>query len=134
MNKTWYPFLQDVPITVGIGSEFRVGASLFIVGRLKLLPHSWAFEIVIYGVYNILLRLSLQTRCITIFCRFYVNLQRGKTIYPHPLIPLHLNPRFLYGNSAPYVVMNCWNNGTWDHEERHQGHLSWMPGRDFLLT
>ncbi|XP_070169229.1 32 kDa beta-galactoside-binding lectin isoform X3 [Polyergus mexicanus] len=96
---------QDVPITVGIGSEFRVGASLFIVGRLKLLPHS-----------------------------FYVNLQRGKTIYPHPLISLHLNPRFLYGNSAPYVVMNCWNNGTWDHEERHQGHLSWMPGRDFLLT
>ncbi|EFN73449.1 Galectin-4 [Camponotus floridanus] len=95
----------DVPITVGIGSEFRVGASLLIAGRLKLLPHS-----------------------------FYVNLQRGKTIYPHPLIPLHLNPRFLYGNSAPYVVMNCWNNGTWDHEERHQGHLSWMPGRDFLLT
>lgn len=66
--------------------------------------------------------------------RFYVNLQKGKTIYPHPVIPLHLNPRFLYGSNAPYVVMNCWNNGAWSHEERHQGHLSWMPGRDFLLT
>lgn len=33
-------FLQDVPITVDIGSEFRVGARLFIAGRLKLLPHS----------------------------------------------------------------------------------------------
>ncbi|TGZ56686.1 hypothetical protein DBV15_11942, partial [Temnothorax longispinosus] len=65
---------------------------------------------------------------------FYVNLQKGKAIYPHPVIPLHLNPRFLYGTSAPYVVMNCWNNGVWSHEERHQGHLSWMPGRDFLLT
>ncbi|XP_011647063.2 galectin-related protein B-like [Pogonomyrmex barbatus] len=94
----------DVPITVDIGNEFRVGTRLFINGRLKLLPHS-----------------------------FYVNLQKGKTIYPHPIIPLHLNPRFLYGNSAPYVVMNCWNCGTWAHEERHQGHLSWMPGRDFLL-
>ncbi|XP_039305624.1 galectin-4 isoform X2 [Solenopsis invicta] len=95
----------DVPITVDIGSEFHVGSRLFIAGRLKLLPHS-----------------------------FYVNLQKGKTIYPHPVIPLHLNPRFLYGSSAPYVVMNCWNNGAWGHEERHQGHLSWMPGRDFLLT
>ncbi|EFN82261.1 galectin-9 isoform X1 [Harpegnathos saltator] len=95
----------DVPITVDIGSEFRVGARLFITGRLKLLPHS-----------------------------FYVNLQKGKTIYPHPVIPLHLNPRFLYGNTAPCVIMNCWINGAWGHEERHQGHLSWMPGRDFLLT
>lgn len=33
-------FLQDVPITVDIGSEFRIGTRLFIAGRLKLLPHS----------------------------------------------------------------------------------------------
>ncbi|KYM75545.1 Galectin-4 [Atta colombica] len=95
---------NEVPITVDIGSKFCVGARLFIVGRLKLLPHS-----------------------------FYINLQKGKTIYPHPIILLHLNPRFLYGNSEPYVVMNYWNNGTWGHEERHQGQLSWMPGRDFVL-
>ncbi|EZA48981.1 hypothetical protein DMN91_011575 [Ooceraea biroi] len=95
----------DVPVTVNFGSEFRVGTRLTIAGRLKLLPYS-----------------------------FYVNLQKGKTIYPHPIIPLHLNPRFLYGSSAPYVVMNCWSNGAWSHEERHQGQLSWMPGRDFLLT
>ncbi|XP_012058923.1 PREDICTED: galectin-8-like [Atta cephalotes] len=94
----------EIPITVDIGSKFCVGARLFIVGRLKLLPHS-----------------------------FYINLQKGKTIYPHPIILLHLNPRFLYGNSEPYVVMNYWNNGTWGHEERHQGQLSWMPGRDFVL-
>lgn len=94
-----------VPITVAIESEFKTGSRLFIGGRLKLLPHS-----------------------------FYVNLQKGRAIYPHPAIALHLNPRFLYGSSAPYVVMNCWTNGCWGHEERHGGHLSWMPGRDFLLT
>ncbi|KYN21885.1 hypothetical protein ALC57_05727 [Trachymyrmex cornetzi] len=69
-----------------------------------------------------------------LFYRFHINLQKGKTIYPHPVILLHLNPRFFYGNSEPYVVMNCWNNGAWGHEERHQGQLSWMPGRDFVLT
>ncbi|XP_076620786.1 galectin-8 isoform X1 [Colletes latitarsis] len=94
-----------VPITVDLDSEFKVGTRLFIAGRLKLLPHS-----------------------------FYVNLQKGKMIYPHPIITFHFNPRFMYGNCAPYVVMNCWMNGSWAHEERHEGHLSWMPGRDFLLT
>ncbi|XP_026674565.1 galectin-8-like isoform X2 [Ceratina calcarata] len=93
------------PITVDIEDELKPGTRLLIAGRLKLLPHS-----------------------------FYVNLQEGKAIYPHPVIPLHLNPRFSYGSSAPYVVMNCWTDGSWGHEERHSGHLSWMPGRDFLLT
>lgn len=73
--------------------------------------------------------------CFLSFCnRFYVNLQKGKTIYPHPQITLHFNSRIFYGVCAPYVVMNCWKNGSWEHEERHEGHLSWMPGRDFLLT
>ncbi|XP_053973813.1 galectin-8-like [Hylaeus anthracinus] len=93
------------PITVDLENEFKIGTRIFIAGRLKLLPHS-----------------------------FYVNLLKGKTIYPHPIIPMHFNPRFSYGSRAPYVVMNCWMNGSWGHEERHEGHLSWMPGRDFLLT
>ncbi|KAG7206628.1 hypothetical protein KM043_000307 [Ampulex compressa] len=95
----------NVPVTLDLGSKIEPGTRLLIAGRLKLLPHS-----------------------------FYVNLQMGKTIYPHPVIALHLNPRFLYGSSVPYVVMNCWIAGTWSNEERHQGHLSWMPGREFLLT
>ncbi|XP_066603032.1 galectin-8-like isoform X2 [Prorops nasuta] len=94
----------DIPLTANIESEFKVGARIIVMGRLKLLPHS-----------------------------FYLNLQKGKNIYPHPEIPLHLNPRFLYGNSYPCVVMNCWTNGKWSNEERHQGQLSWMPGREFLL-
>jgi hypothetical protein len=54
-------------------------------------------------------------------------------IYPHPIIALHLNPRYHYGNQPACMVMNSWNNGTWDVEERHQGQ-SWTPGREFLLT
>lgn len=63
-----------------------------------------------------------------------MNLQRGNLIYPHPEIALHINPRFHYGNAPACVVMNCWTEGKWSHEERHEGHLSWGPGRDFLLT
>lgn len=104
MDSPLVDFLE-VPINVKLGCEFKLGTNLFIKGRLKLLPHS-----------------------------FYVNLQKGDTIYPHPIIALHLNPRFLYGSGEPYVVMNCWVDGGWKNEERHAGHLSWMPGRDFLLT
>ena len=63
-----------------------------------------------------------------------MNLQQGNLIYPHPEIALHINPRFHYGNAPACVVMNCWNEGKWSNEERHEGHLSWGPGRDFLLT
>ncbi|CAK9807050.1 LGALS8 [Anthophora plagiata] len=94
-----------VPLTVDVETELKTGTTLFIAGRLKLLPHS-----------------------------FYINLQKGKAVYPHPIIALHINPRFFYGSTAPYVLMNCWKNGSWGQEERHQGHFSWMPGRDFLLT
>lgn len=65
---------------------------------------------------------------------FIINLQKNKAIYPHPVIAFHLNPRFHYGNVPTCVVMNYWINGSWGNEERHEGHLSWMPGREFLLT
>lgn len=97
--------LTEVPITIRIQGGIKTGTRLRIVGSLKLLPHS-----------------------------FYVNLQRGDVIYPHPQIALHLNPRFMYGRVPPCVVMNSWHDGSWGPEERHIGHLSWMPGRGFLLT
>ncbi|KAH0539577.1 galectin-9-like isoform X1 [Cotesia glomerata] len=93
-----------VPSTIFI-QDFNHGTRIFIKGRLKLLPQS-----------------------------FYVNLQSSPLMYPHPDIALHLNPRFYHGNRSPFVVMNCWKAGSWGHEERHEGHLSWAPGREFLLT
>ncbi|XP_046734135.1 galectin-6-like isoform X1 [Diprion similis] len=95
----------DIPVTVSIPEGITVGTRISVKGRLKLLPHS-----------------------------FYLNLQKGRTIYPHPEIGLHLNPRFLFGSAEPCVVMNCWKNGSWEHEERHEGVLSWGPGREFVLT
>lgn len=55
-------------------------------------------------------------------------------LYPHPEIALHLNPRFQYGIRSACVVMNCWTEGAWGREERHNGYLCWAPGREFLLT
>lgn len=94
-----------VPVNINIKKGLKYGARLFIQGRLKLLPYS-----------------------------FYVNLQRGDLIYPHPEIALHINPRFHYGNAPACVVINCWTEGKWSNEERHEGYLSWGPGREFLLT
>ncbi|XP_031785782.1 galectin-4 isoform X2 [Nasonia vitripennis] len=94
----------ELPIVVDLPKGFGIGAKLLMKGRLKLLPHS-----------------------------FYINLQKGKMIYPHPAIALHLNPRYHYGNQPSCLVMNCWNNGKWDREERHDGQ-TWCPGREFLLT
>ncbi|XP_058803209.1 galectin-4-like isoform X2 [Phymastichus coffea] len=94
----------ELPALVDLPNGLGIGARLTIKGRLKLLPHS-----------------------------FYVNLQRGKTIYPHPEIALHLNPRYHYGNAPSCLVMNCWSDGSWQKEERHHGQ-SWTPGREFLLT
>ncbi|XP_011310382.1 galectin-4-like, partial [Fopius arisanus] len=98
-------FNLEVPCTISLSQPLAFGTKIFIKGRLKLLPHS-----------------------------FYVNLQRSQLYYPHPDIALHLNPRFLFGNHPSCVVMNCWTNGAWSAEERHEGQLSWGPGRDFLLT
>ncbi|XP_012266424.2 galectin-4-like isoform X2 [Athalia rosae] len=95
----------EIPLTVYIPEGIRVGYKIIIKGRLKLLPHS-----------------------------FYINLQKGQTIYPHPEIGLHLNPRFLFGTAQQCVVMNCWRDGSWEHEERHEGVLSWGPGREFEFT
>ncbi|KAL7286080.1 hypothetical protein TKK_0019596 [Trichogramma kaykai] len=93
-----------LPIVVDLPKGFDVGSRLMMKGRLKLLPHS-----------------------------FYINLQKGRMIYPHPSIALHLNPRYHYGNQPSCMVMNCWSNGSWDREERHDGQ-TWMPGREFLLS
>ncbi|KAK0181776.1 hypothetical protein PV327_004028 [Microctonus hyperodae] len=97
--------ILNIPLTISMSQEFHHGARIFIKGRLKLLPHS-----------------------------FYINLQKSSLLYPHPEIPLHLNPRFQYGIRSSCVVMNCWTEGAWGREERHNGYLSWAPGREFLLT
>lgn len=89
----------DTPFT-GTFEEFGIGHELEITGRVKILPHS-----------------------------FYVNLQSGSYVCPHPIIPLHINPRFRAGYT---MVRNAWIKGKWGTEEKaHCSHF--RPGRPFCL-
>lgn len=96
-----------VPYIGRLEERFTSGKELHIIGHVKVLPHS--------------------------FC---INLQDGARIWPHPNIPLHLNPRF--GQHAKKNVMcrNSWLNGTWGDEERCPAtdRNAFMPGERFHLV
>ncbi|XP_020800902.1 galectin-9 isoform X1 [Drosophila serrata] len=85
------------------------GRCLKIEGRVRLLPHS-----------------------------FYINLQRGQDIWPHPVIAFHLNPRFSKASSGALgkavVCRNAWLNGSWAEEERSELDTNFRPGRTFILV
>lgn len=81
------------------------GQTLHIHGRVKLLPHS-----------------------------FYINLQDGISIWPHPTIPFHLNPRFANIGGKHVICRNSWIDGKWGQEERAEINIDFMPGKTFHLT
>ncbi|XP_048521324.1 galectin-8 isoform X3 [Dendroctonus ponderosae] len=93
-----------VPVTAQLPTSLKPGWQLEIMGRVKILPSA-----------------------------FYINLQDGNTLWPHPMIPLHLNPRFYtsYGNHM--FVRNTWMNGSWGEEERTPG-FQFTPGKRFHLA
>ncbi|KAH8412349.1 hypothetical protein KR009_001413 [Drosophila setifemur] len=85
------------------------GRCLKIEGRVRLLPHS-----------------------------FYINLQHGQDIWPHPVIAFHLNPRFSKAGSGAIgkavVCRNAWFDGAWGEEERSELDTNFRPGRTFSLA
>ncbi|KAH8323242.1 hypothetical protein KR067_003329 [Drosophila pandora] len=85
------------------------GRCLKIEGRVRLLPHS-----------------------------FYINLQEGQDIWPHPVIAFHLNPRFSRSGGGAIgkavVCRNAWENGQWGEEERSELDTNFRPGRTFSLA
>ncbi|XP_017046280.1 galectin-9 isoform X2 [Drosophila ficusphila] len=85
------------------------GRYLKIEGRVRLLPHS-----------------------------FYINLQKGQDIWPHPVIAFHLNPRFSKASSGAIgkavVCRNAWFDGAWAQEERSEFDTNFRPGRTFSLA
>ncbi|KAM8718209.1 hypothetical protein ACLKA7_004853 [Drosophila subpalustris] len=89
--------------------SLREGRCLKIEGRVRLLPHS-----------------------------FYINLQQGQNIWPHPIIAFHLNPRFSQSGSGAIgkavVCRNAWYNGGWAQEERSELDTNLRPGRTFTLA
>lgn len=51
--------------------------------------------------------------------RFYINLQQGSQLWPHPNVHFHLNPRFAAEDSEHVVVVNGWMLGSWGTEQRY---------------
>lgn len=82
----------------------KAGYRLHMFGRVKFLPHS-----------------------------FYLNLQGGHNIWPHPIVALHINPRFTGIGGKHWITRNSWMNGKWDHEERSQMCTDFMPSREFHM-
>lgn len=100
----FYSF-QTLPYYGKLESPLKSGQIVHIHGCVKLLPHS-----------------------------FYINLQKGNTIWPHPIIPFHLNPRFANIGGRHVICRNSWVNGNWDQEERAEINIDFMPGKKFHLT
>lgn len=94
----------DIPLTAVLPAYFNEGWQINIYGRVKLLPHS-----------------------------FYVNLQEGRQLWPHPKIPLHVNPRFSSALGENIFVRNAWTNGAWGPEERTPS-FHFSPGSPFSVT
>lgn len=89
-------------------SSFGVGRVFKIEGRVKLLPQS-----------------------------FYINLQNGCDIWPHPEIALHLNTLFTKQNTGAIgrttLVRNAWKDGGWGVEERSDLLTHLRPGKLFSM-
>ncbi|XP_018574242.1 galectin-4 isoform X2 [Anoplophora glabripennis] len=90
----------DVPVTATLPKGFQKNWQLEICGRVKILPSA-----------------------------FYINLQKGSQLWPHPIIPLHLNPRF---NTLAFV-RNAWLGGKWGKEECSPA-FPFGPGETFNVA
>uniref|UniRef100_A0A1I8QAB0 Galectin n=1 Tax=Stomoxys calcitrans TaxID=35570 RepID=A0A1I8QAB0_STOCA len=89
-------------------NSFQLGRALKVEGRVRLLPQS-----------------------------FYINMQSGHSCWPHPVVALHLNPRFTKQTSGAIgratVIRNSWLNGNWGQEEKSDLETKFLPGKPFSL-
>ncbi|XP_031339503.1 galectin-8-like isoform X2 [Photinus pyralis] len=93
-----------LPYTGNLPEGFEEGWQLEISGRIKLLPHS-----------------------------FYINLQDGAQLWPHPIIFLHLNPRFNTSAGENVFIRNARYGDQWGPEERTRM-FPFTPGSPFTIA
>lgn len=90
-------------------NSLKLGHCLKVEGRVRLLPQS-----------------------------FYINMQSGHNCWPHPIVALHLNPRFTKQTSGAIgratVIRNSWIDGNWGQEERSDLETKFLPGKPFSLS
>lgn len=95
---------QTVPYTGNLLEGFQEGWQLEISGRVKLLPHS-----------------------------FHINLQDGVQLWPHPIIFLHLNPKFNTADGENVFIRNARYGDEWGPEERSRT-FQFSPGSPFTIA
>ncbi|CRL07866.1 CLUMA_CG020820, isoform A [Clunio marinus] len=78
-----------VPYIAKISGGFTRNKIIHIYAKVKMLPHS-----------------------------ITINLQQTPYFWPHPVIPLHINPRFSNQGGRHIICRNSWANGRWMKEER----------------
>lgn len=104
------PFNDSLAMTVPyigmIPGGFSKNKILHIQGRVKMLPHS-----------------------------ITINLQEKPYFWPHPVIPVHINPRFSNQGGKHIVCRNTWANGKWMKEERTELNTRDLsPGKNFQMS
>ncbi|XP_039284998.1 galectin-8 [Nilaparvata lugens] len=95
------------PLVISLDNKISAGTEIEIIGRVKLLPHS-----------------------------FYVNLQRGKLNCPHPVINLHVNARFREkpNRGCCTILSNSWISDEWGSEQFASRDSYFFAGQHFRLT
>lgn len=95
-----------VPYMGHIPGGFSKNKIIHVYGKVKMLPHS-----------------------------ITINLQERPFFWPHPVIPLHINPRFSNQGGHHIICRNSWVNGRWLKEERTDLHAKDLsPGQFFTMT
>ncbi|KAI5710259.1 hypothetical protein M8J76_013862 [Diaphorina citri] len=96
---------KNPPLLFQLSNKLAVGNMIEIDGRVKLLPHT-----------------------------FFINLQHGKLLWPHPNISFHTSVRFKYkAESVHKVVCNSYRNDVWGTEEIPAMECPYDPGRSFVM-
>ncbi|KAL1462249.1 hypothetical protein WDU94_014100 [Cyamophila willieti] len=96
---------KEPPLLFLLSNKLTVGNMIEIYGRVKLLPHT-----------------------------FFINLQHGKLLWPHPSISFHTSVRFKYkAESVHKVICNSYSNDLWGTEEIPAVECPYDPGRSFCM-